>query len=75
MSVKESNLMHEATTRSIIGSFYYVFNYLGPGFLESVYAAALTKVLRRKVIELKEKFWWMSGLKASESPFSDSICW
>src|SRR5688500_17426469 len=41
-------LVHEETTRSIIGAFYYVFNYLGAGFLESVYAAALTKVLRAR---------------------------
>lgn len=41
-------LVHQDVTRSIIGSFYYVFNYLGYGFLETVYGAALTKALRTK---------------------------
>ena len=45
---EKKELVHEATTRSIIGAFYDVFNYLGVGFLESVYAAALTKVLRSR---------------------------
>jgi GxxExxY protein len=48
MSVNKVDLVHESVTRSIIGAFYYVFNYLGFGFLESVYAAALTKVLRAR---------------------------
>lgn len=45
---EKKELVHEAITRSIIGAFYDVFNYLGVGFLESVYAAALTKVLRSR---------------------------
>lgn len=45
---EKKELVHGAITRSIIGAFYDVFNYLGVGFLESVYAAALTKVLRSR---------------------------
>lgn len=45
---KKVTLIHESTTRSIIGAFYYVFNELGSGLLETVYAAALTKVLRAR---------------------------
>ena len=48
MGETRKELVHEQTTRSIIGAFYYVFNCLGVGFLESVYAAALTKVLRSR---------------------------
>ena len=48
MAETRRELVHESVTRSIIGAFYYVFNYLGFGFLESVYAAALTKVLRAR---------------------------
>lgn len=45
---EKRELVHQAITSSIIGCFYYVFNYLGYGFLETVYAAALTKVLRAR---------------------------
>ena len=48
MDETKRELVHESVTRSIIGAFYYVFNCLGFGFLESVYAAALTKVLRAR---------------------------
>src|SRR5688500_15933245 len=48
MGGTKTELVHEEVTRSIIGAFFYVFNYLGSGFLESVYAAAMTKVLRAR---------------------------
>lgn len=38
-------LAEEALTRSIIGAFFEVFNHLGPGFVESVYVAALEREL------------------------------
>lgn len=38
-------LLHEALTRSIIGAFYEVYNQLGYGFLEQVYANALEREL------------------------------
>jgi GxxExxY protein len=34
-------LLHEALTRSVIGAFYDVYNTLGYGFLEHIYALAL----------------------------------
>jgi GxxExxY protein len=37
----------EDLTREIIGVFFYVYNTLGHGFLESVYARALEEVLAR----------------------------
>lgn len=41
-------LVEEALTRSIIGAFYYVYNQLGYGFLEAVYAEALARTLKRR---------------------------
>src|SRR4051812_5253652 len=41
-------LGQEELTRAIIGAFYYVYNRLGSGFLESVYANALERVLTRR---------------------------
>ena len=43
----ESLLEHEIT-ESIIGAFYHVYNRLGFGFLESVYALALERELRAR---------------------------
>jgi GxxExxY protein len=34
-------LLHAEITEPVLGAFYDVFNQLGPGFLESVYEAAL----------------------------------
>lgn len=41
-------LLEEALTRSIIGAFYEVYNTLGFGFLEHVYASALEDELRMR---------------------------
>ena len=41
-------LVHEETTRSIIGAFYSVYNTLGPGFVELVYASALAHELKKR---------------------------
>lgn len=43
----ETDLYLYQTTRVIIGAFYYVFNRLGSGFLESVYHTALGNALAR----------------------------
>lgn len=44
----ERNLAEHACTRSIIGAFYEVYNELGFGFLESLYASALERELRAR---------------------------
>jgi GxxExxY protein len=41
-------LKHSATTDSIIGAFYEVYNELGHGFLESVYREAMAFVLTQR---------------------------
>jgi GxxExxY protein len=43
----ETDLHLYQTTRVIIGAFYYVFNRLGSGFLETVYHRALGNALER----------------------------
>ena len=43
-----TGLLEHTITESIIGAFYAVYNALRFGFLESVYAAALTGELRRR---------------------------
>ena len=55
-------LLHEALTRSIIGAFYEVYNQLGYGFLEQVYANALERELvarnHRVLRELRLQVWY-----------------
>ena len=42
------DLAHERLTHSVIGAFFEVYNVLGFGFLEQIYAAALTRELRAR---------------------------
>lgn len=44
----DSSLSYAAQTRSVIGAFFEVYNLLGYGFLENVYAAALEQELRAR---------------------------
>lgn len=48
MTAKQVELVHQEITRSVISAFFYVYNKLHHGFLESVYSAALTKALRQR---------------------------
>jgi GxxExxY protein len=43
----ESGLVATETTRVVLGAFFYVYNRLGHGFLESVYHHALGNTLER----------------------------
>ena len=43
--------------RSVIGAFYAVYNELGFGFLESVYAAALERELWRRGHRVQREVW------------------
>lgn len=46
---------HSALTERIIAGFYETYNELGYGFLESVYAAALVRVLRSYGLLVEEQ--------------------
>ncbi len=48
LSTHHLALAHSAITHQIIGAFYDVYNALGYGFLESVYASAMPIALRRR---------------------------
>lgn len=44
----EDQLADHHRTRSIIAAFYEVYNTLGPGFLENLYATAMERELRER---------------------------
>jgi GxxExxY protein len=48
-------LLYERLTESIIGAFYEVYNSLGYGFLEKVYARALEIELRNAGLEVQSE--------------------
>ena len=50
-------LVEEELTRTIIGAFFRVYNRLGFGFLEHVYAAALEKELLGLGLRVSREFW------------------
>jgi len=47
MDENYSNYLHTETTEQIIKAAYYVYNYLGSGFLESVYEKSLELRLKQ----------------------------
>ena len=63
-------LADEALTRSIIAAFYDVYNCLGFGFLESVYAGALARELRARGHKVERevlvKVWFKGQLIARQ---------
>jgi len=52
----DESLLEHKTTESIIGAFYHVYNRLGYGFLENVYALALEKELRARGHRVDREF-------------------
>ena len=52
---KKSNLAHEELTGEIIGSFFTVYNALGYGFLEQVYANALSLEMRNRWLRVERE--------------------
>jgi GxxExxY protein len=52
MTAKHQKLVEEDLTREIIAAFYTVYNALGYGFLESVYANALALELRLRNLKV-----------------------
>ena len=54
-STRRRRLVHEDLTREIISAFYEVYNTLGYGFLESVYARALFSELARRGLHVQRE--------------------
>jgi GxxExxY protein len=50
-----SGLVDEELTREVIGGYYYVYNTMGYGFVESVYAKALYIELRRRGLRVRRE--------------------
>jgi GxxExxY protein len=48
MKLEKGKLIYQELSGLVIGGFYTVYNQLGFGFLESVYASALSLLLRRR---------------------------
>src|SRR5262245_46928703 len=55
--MQRQQLIHESITRSIIGAFYEVYNYLGFGFLERIYSRALEIELRARGHKVDREVW------------------
>ena len=55
MDEKYSNYLHSDLTEQIIKAAYYVFNYLGTGFLESVYEKSLALKLKQEGFSVKRQ--------------------
>jgi len=53
--LSRNGLLHGRLTREIIGAFYEVYNVLGYGFLESVYAQALFLELTRRGLHVQRE--------------------
>ena len=48
-------LLHEDVTRRILGAFFHVYNRLGFGFLESVYANALSHEMTKRGLRVERE--------------------
>jgi GxxExxY protein len=59
-------LLHDETTRIVIGAFYDVYNALGFGFLEKVYVNALVVALERAGLLVERE-------RLFEVPFRDAV--
>lgn len=52
---EKTKLLHEQLTAEIIGGFFIVYNALGYGFLEHVYANALSLELRNRRLHIERE--------------------
>jgi len=59
-------LLEETLTRSVIGAFYEVYNHLGFGFLESLYASALERELLAREHDVMREFCVRVSYKGQE---------
>lgn len=67
--VVNEQFRHFELTKSIIGTFYEVYNELGHGFLESVYENSLTIALRQKGLNVFQQIAvpvWFRGSRVGD---------
>jgi GxxExxY protein len=55
MNADDHRLIERDLTEHVIGSFYTVYNELGPGFLESVYENSLAITLRDEGLSIEQQ--------------------
>jgi GxxExxY protein len=55
-SNEPSKLIHAGISRHIVGAFYDVYNELGHGYLESIYARALEMLLRERGLVVDREY-------------------
>jgi GxxExxY protein len=67
--MSESDLIEAPLSRSVIGAFFDVYNTLGYGFLESVYAVALEHELRIRGHRVKREVGVRVMYKGIEAAF------
>ena len=69
---ERSGLTRQELTGSIIGAFYEVYNGLGFGLLESVYAAALALELSARGHLVEREVWLTSTTRGNRLPANGS---
>jgi GxxExxY protein len=52
---RRGTLLHEDVTGRILGAFFHVYNTLGYGFLESVYAGALAREMMKRGLTVERE--------------------
>lgn len=63
---------HEETTQKIIGAAIEVHNFLGPGFLESIYERSLVHELQLRRFSIKTQIDVEISYKELQAPFGYS---
>ena len=75
MESQEAKLLHSDLTEKILGVYYDVYNEIGHGFLESVYANCINLALRAAGVSPGGKFRYLSISAARMWDSSKQTLW
>ena len=70
-----ARIVEKELSYSIVGGLYEVHNELGFGFVESIYARCLEKVLRRRGLGVEREVPITVFFQGEKSVFIESTCW